>query len=117
MEANVIMCRCDKCSKVYGIRVERMPDGDWWRTWAFKISEKSAHREGFDRNVIRGNMFETADYPGCPYCGTHEFVQCGYCGRLNCWNHEPALYCSWCGKLMDNIIVARDKFDVSANQF
>ena len=61
MEANVIMCRCGKCSKVYGIRVERMPDGDWWRTWAFKISEKSAHREGFDRNVIRGNMFETAD--------------------------------------------------------
>ena len=27
MEANVIMCRCGKCSKVYGIRVERTATG------------------------------------------------------------------------------------------
>ena len=106
MEANVILCRCGRCGNVYGIRVEKMSDGDWWRTWSFKISEKSARHEGFDRNRILGNMYETAEYPGCPYCG-----------RLNCWNHEPALNCSWCGRLMENIVVAADKFDVSANQF
>lgn len=97
-----------------------------WKEWLtetggahgrLKYPKKSARNEGFDRNRIRGNMYETAEYPGCPYCGTHEFVQCGYCGRINCWNHEPSLYCSWCGKVMDNIIVAQDKFDVSANQF
>ena len=117
MEANVIMCRCGKCSKVYGIRVERMADGDWYRTWAFKLSEKSAGREGFDKTPIRGNLNATLEYPGCPYCGTIGFVQCGYCGRISCWNGESSLNCSWCGKLMENIVDANEKFDVSANQF
>ena len=42
IEAAVITAKCSKGKRTYGIRIQKMEDGDWWRTWAFPIDEKRA---------------------------------------------------------------------------
>ena len=44
-----------------------MDNGDWYRTWAFKINEKLAKREGYEMQSISGSLTETANFPGCLY--------------------------------------------------
>lgn len=43
--------------------------------------------------------FAIADaYSGCPSCGASQFVQCGRCARLACWDPSWATYlCPHCG--------------------
>lgn len=97
MEATVILARCPDNRQVYGMRTEKMPDGDWRRNWAFAIDERRAKSEGYDRLKVRGSLRYTAEYPGCPYCGAKNLVQCGNCGKLTCWKGEEELACAWCG--------------------
>lgn len=113
MEAAVIVGKCTKRNQMYGMRTQKMKDGDWWRTWAFSIDEKRAHSEGYDETPVQGNLYHTEEYPGCPYCGTKSFVQCNKCRKLSCWNGEKKLVCTWCGYNMDNIVTATEKFNLS----
>ena len=88
MAATIILVKCGKNNKTYGIRVERYSN-EWMSTWAFPIDEAKAKREGFDRNKITGTFRPTRDYPGCPFCGTSKLLQCE-CGRMLCYNDEMA---------------------------
>ena len=84
MAATIIMVKCGKNNQTYGIRVEKYCN-QWMSTWAFPIDEDKAKREGFDRNKIKGTFRPTEDYPGCPYCGTNNLLQCE-CGKMLCYN-------------------------------
>ena len=104
MEATVVLCKCAK-QNTFGIRMEKRGD-DWHRTWAFKIDENRAKKEGFDKTVIKGGMIIDDKYPGCPYCKAYAFFQCE-CGRLNCFKEDTKevkdgemwdVTCNWCGK-------------------
>lgn len=116
MEANIIMQKCSKHKKTFGVRVQLMNDGDWWRTWAFPMKESQAKDEGFDKNNVKGNMFTTEEFPGCPYCGSKGFVQCNKCHKLSCWDGETLMTCTWCGTKMENIVTATEKFDISGGK-
>lgn len=116
VEANVLLCKCNKTSRMYGVRVQKMKDGDWWRTWAFKIKPANARSEGYDATPIQGSLNVTAEYPGCPYCGTLGFVQCGVCKKITCHNGEESLTCQWCGRKLENFVTA-EKFDVDGGGF
>jgi hypothetical protein len=101
-EAKVVLCRCPRTdaretsARTFGARIEKLR-GDWLRTWAFKIDDDAARREGFDKVTVRGTLTPTGNYPGCPYCGTSNVAQCP-CGRLFCWTGEGGLLtCPWCG--------------------
>lgn len=113
MEATVIVFKCPQRKKILGVRTQKMNDGDWWRTWSFPIDERRAHNEGYDETKVQGNLYHTSEYPGCPYCGTYNFVQCNRCHKISCWNGEESLPCLWCGNNMDNIVTATEKFSVS----
>lgn len=113
MEAAVILCKCYRTKKTFGMRTQKMSDGDWWRTWAFPIDDRRASSEGYDRTPVKGNMFRTEEYPGCPYCKSYNFVQCNSCHRLTCWNGETSSQCRWCNNPLNNIVTATEKFDLS----
>lgn len=117
MEANILLFKCNKTNQVYGVRVQKMKDGDWWRTWTFKIKPQHAKSEGYDKTQVQGNLNSTEEYPGCPHCGTRGFVQCGKCQKISCWNGETSLVCPWCGNKMDNIVTATEKFSVTSDKF
>lgn len=98
MEAAVIIAKCPKTRMAYGIRVQKMGDQDWWRTWSFEIDEASASREGYDANTIEGNLYALDTYPGCPYCGTTRLFYCS-CGKIACGGPDSVDYtCPWCGE-------------------
>jgi len=65
VNAKVVLCKCsqkhggESPSNLFGIRIEEQ-DGDWVRTWAFKIDEDRAKREGFDETQTRGTMHPSA---------------------------------------------------------
>ncbi len=113
MEAAVLLAKCQRTKKIYGIRTQRMSDGDWWRTWAFPVDESRAHKEGYDATRVQGNLYCTEEYPGCPYCRTKGFVLCNRCKKISCWNGENQLTCPWCENDMNNIVSATEKFDLS----
>jgi hypothetical protein len=100
INAKVAICKCPKTKGVFGIRFEER-NGDWLRTWAFKIDEDKAKREGFDATKINGTMTPTTEYPGCPYCETNTIAPCS-CGKIFCfpeWTGVPKeATCPWCGK-------------------
>lgn len=117
MDAAIIMIHCSRQNKVFGARIEQKSDGDWWRTWAFPLSERIAMAEGYDKTPLRGNLYDTNDYPGCPYCGGKNFVQCNRCYKLTCWHGEAQMICPWCRSNMGNIVTATDKFDLTGDSF
>jgi hypothetical protein len=94
IKAKVVLCKCPRNKRLYGMRVEER-GGDWVRTWSFKVDETAAKREGFDTETTRGTMHPTPDYPGCPYCGGMTLNQCT-CGKIFCGKMGEAT-CPWCG--------------------
>ena len=127
MEASVILAKCSKHNRTFGIRVEKRGN-EWVRTWAFPIDEAKAKREGFDRTNIKGSLRAVDRYPGCPHCGNYSFVQCG-CGKVSCYQgsgkperlsdnkHEGGAFrCHWCGVLVQEIVTA-ESFTVKSGDF
>ena len=113
MEAAVILAKCPRYKITYGMRTQKMSDGDWWRTWSFSIDENRAKKEGYDETKFRGSLWYTKEYPGCPYCESKGFAQCNTCHKLMCWNGETHMTCLWCGNELSNIVTATEKFSVS----
>jgi len=115
LEANIILSKCSVHNDIFAIRIEKH-SGDWVRTWAFKIDDKKAKREGFDNNKMTGTLNATSDFPGCPYCGEHGFARCS-CGKLSCLKlGVESAPCHWCGITMENFVNA-ESFDVSGGGF
>lgn len=96
MEARIALCKCKEGKNIYGVRLEKTEIG-WKYTWAFPVKEAAARREHYDETKIVGEIFPDVGYPGCPYCGTKDFVVCD-CGKLNCHNgNDTHFICNWCG--------------------
>ena len=119
LNAKVIMARCSRTNKTFGVRIEQRGN-DWRRTWAFPIDERKAKREGFDANTVTGSMDADDKYPGCPYCKSFGFVQCG-CGKIGCMggvrvHGDYADYtCPWCGNT--GTLNNADSFNVSGGGY
>jgi len=119
LKAKVIMARCSKNKKSFGIRIEQRGT-DWVRTWAFPINERKAKHEGFDANTVTGSLGPDNEYPGCPYCGSTGFVQCG-CKKNSCaggigsYGDTMVITCPWCGK--EGELENADSFDVSGGGY
>jgi len=98
----VVMAKCSRANKLFGIRIEEKQPAQWLANWSFSIVEKKAKREGYDRNVVRGTFGTDSSYPGCPHCHSPGFFQCS-CGKIACWDGETRkVTCPWCnvrGKL------------------
>ena len=119
LNAKVIMARCSKNKKSFGIRIEQR-GRDWVRTWAFPMDERKAKREGFDENKVTGSLEADEEYPGCPHCGSVGFVLCG-CGKIGCAGgivergKSEEYTCPWCndtGEMED-----ADSFEVSGGGY
>lgn len=108
-EATVVAAKCDRSKKVYGIRMEKR-GAVWHCTWAFKINDKAAKREGYDTEMVSGRIETDEEYPGYPYCGAMGWFSCGKCGKLTCYNNGKVVTCGWCGNKGE--VVASDTFDL-----
>jgi len=114
-EAQIILSKCCKHNKTFGVRVEKRGD-DWVRTWTFRISEASAMREGFDRTKITGSLQTSSEFPGCPYCGAHGLFLCG-CGKASCFDGQSSsVFCHWCNTKADNLSYSAS-LDVNVGAF
>lgn len=103
MKAAVILQKCTKENKTFGIRVEELEDGEWYRTWAFPISQDRAEREGYQNTQILSSLPDLPEYPGCPYCGTKGFFYDTNCGKISCYHGEEKFTCPWCGDTYDAV--------------
>lgn len=97
MEVVIIMAKCEKTGKSYGIRVEQVSDFKWNYTWAFPMSDKTAKLEGYDTCSVEGKITIKRSFPGCPHCGASAFFMCE-CGKISCWDTiTNDVTCAWCG--------------------
>ena len=117
MEASVLVMKCGLSRNTFGVRIQKMRDGDWYRTWAFKLNDKLAKREGYELQSISGSLIATEDFPGCPYCGAHSFYQCGNCNKIVYWDtKDTSLTCPWCNNSCDTMVQV-EQFSVDGNEF
>jgi hypothetical protein len=92
----IVLGRCSRSARLYGIRFEEKGRGSWVADWAFPIKEQTAHRERFDRGDITGSFMFAVGYPGCPGCGAPSVFRCS-CGKVACWDGKgQAVTCPWC---------------------
>ena len=101
MKATVILQKCPQTKKLFGIRVEELEDGEWYRTWAFPIDARRASREGYQNTHILSKLPALQGYPGCPYCGSQSFFYDSNCGKISCFNGEERFTCPWCDETYD----------------
>lgn len=116
MEASIVVMMCGTSKKLSGVRVQKMEDGDWYRTWAFPLNAKTASHEGYNQTRIHGSLKTIDGYPGCPHCGSKGFFLCYKCNKVVCWNGiDTNVTCPWCGVTASINVV--DSFDVNTNAF
>ena len=98
-EAVIVLCKCIKTHKTFGIRTEKAGRNHWVFTWAFPIKETAAHREGYDKTTVGGEIEFDEEFPGCPYCGDNSgFTLCPICNKLrDCYGEDEIVPCEWCG--------------------
>lgn len=97
-EAVIMLCKCGHSHQTYGLRTEKLAKNHWRVNWAFPIRESAAKNEGYDKTSVKGNIEFTNEYPGCPYCGSHEMTLCTSCGHLTCTHPISGIQtCEWCG--------------------
>ncbi len=107
----IVLAQCSQSHQFFGIRFEERQSNrlrsflsaftidrtDWFGSWAFRINEQSAKKEGYDRGEIRGTINFELGYPGCPYCSGKSTFKCS-CGKVACWDGENNFVkCPWCG--------------------
>lgn len=112
LQAKVVLCRCskipavEKAQNLFGMRIEERSK-IWYRTWAFKISEKKAKNEGWDTERFSSSLNALPEYNGCPYCGGFSLAQCA-CGKLFCFGDRMhssenqkiiEMECPWCRQI------------------
>lgn len=114
--ASVVLCRCSKTRGMFGIRTEQVNPRTWVMTWAFRIREKSAKNEGYDRNEISGEIHCIEEYPGCPYCGNMCWFICNNCDKLTCTDNDSTFVkCAWCGD--EGYCTPADYFELSGSGY
>jgi hypothetical protein len=112
LQVAVIMSRCRRDSRDFGIRLEHKTEGKWIADWAFGIEAAAAKREGYDQTTISGIFEVDAKYPGCPYCESSSFFKCD-CGKVACWDQNEYVTCPWCRQSIQ--LTARiESLDVAA---
>ena len=124
-EASVILAKCAQ-DKLYGIRIEKR-DNDWVRTWAFKLKEETAEKEGCFCKKIGKDAYEILGIEdkhiafscASAYYGTTTWKLNnigGNCGKVSCYDGSDKVVCNWCGS---NGTAADDdgKLDVSGGGF
>ena len=61
------------------------------------VPSECKKREGYDKTTVKGQIEFTDEYPGCPYCGSHQLTVCS-CGHIGCTHTNEGVYrCEWCG--------------------
>lgn len=111
MKATVLLQKCTQTEKVFGVRVQEMEDGEWYRTWAFPISEECANREGYQNTHIASMLPALDEYPGCPYCKSKRFFYDAYCGKISCYHGEEKITCPWCKGTYD-VVTLTEKINI-----
>jgi hypothetical protein len=94
----IVLGRCNRHGRGFGMRLERPGADQWVATWAFPIKDAAAKREGYERAEVSGSFCVGPSFPGCPHCSAASFFRCNGCGKLACWDGESRqITCPWCG--------------------
>jgi hypothetical protein len=92
----IVLGRCRRSRRPFGIRFEEKGRNRWLADWAFAVKETTAGREGYDRGEITGSFSFDPAFPGCPSCEARNLFKCD-CGKVSCWGGEAVVTCPWCG--------------------
>lgn len=114
--AVIVMARCRRTRRSFGIRVQEEAPGRWIADWAFSIDQEAADREGYGQSEeIRGSFSFASTYPGCPHCHAPSVFVC-LCGAVACWDGESrTVTCPSCGTTVEltetikSLSVTRDR--------
>ena len=84
-----MVTNCAKSRNIFGVTIDKVGFNQYSAIWAFKLDPQKAKHEGFGATKVNGQLNNDPEYPGCPYCGSKEFIFCS-CGAVSCYNGEKS---------------------------
>ncbi len=101
-EANIVVARCMKTGRDFGIRFEKTGSDVWEATWSFKIPNTQKNKDDYKKtdSDLTGSFRFPPNYPGCPHCQGRINVKCPKCQQTYCHDIEKGIKtrCPWgCG--------------------
>lgn len=115
IDAFAILAICGESKKSYGITVDRNGLNQYVFHWAFPIDAEKAHHEGYDEKSVHGSVTLDKNYPGCPYCGSRNFIVCSNCGTVMCYHGQKKFTCLKCG--CSGEVSSVESVDLKGNSF
>lgn len=94
-DARYMLARCGSSRGDFVVRLKFI-ESAWFAIGGFKVRPNPSPPKGSEAHALDSG-FEIGPEYACPYCEATGFVQCGSCGRLNCWAEQPVTTCTYCG--------------------
>lgn len=97
-EAVTFPVKCVNTHRTFYARYDFAYDGVWVLSYGLKempVDTTSAGEGGTAKVDI--SKSRTGPQYKCPHCGNKDFVRCGKCRSLTCWNGRGNFTCDHCG--------------------
>lgn len=103
--------KCSKTKEPFYARFDYAADDMWALTYGLKTlpEGQGVTSEGAQQDI---SVLRVGPQYKCPYCGSTNFVRCGACGKLTCYDDGGKFSCAHCpnkGTVSGHI----EKIDVS----
>lgn len=98
MVSDVLLVSLD-CSSTGHPQVGKLTwDGANWLLVGVSRQRPGTSLPGEAGREHHGSFATASGYTGCPSCGASEFVRCGRCAQLACWDRSWEIFrCPHCG--------------------
>lgn len=97
-EAVTLPVQCINTHRTFYARYDFAYDGVWVLSYGLKEVPSDAGSSGISGTAkVDISNSRTGPQYKCPYCGNRDFVRCGKCRALTCWNGKGNFTCDACG--------------------
>lgn len=97
-KAVFVPAKCSITNRDYYVRYDYGADGRWVLTYGVVPTDiNPAERNNSPITSIDLSNSRTGPQFKCPHCGNRDFVKCGRCGELTCYDGSGSFTCKHCG--------------------
>ncbi len=91
--------RCAHSKQLFHQRYDFAADDKWALTYGIKDTEFMGMADNMPRGTQKVDFAKMRTGPQykCPYCGNKDFVRCGKCHALTCYDDSGVFTCAFCG--------------------
>lgn len=89
--------KCIRNKQDFYIRYDFAADDRWCLTYGVKTLPSGENSVSSSGKQVDISNCRTGPQYKCPWCGSKDFVRCGRCAKLTCYDGSGTFTCAYCG--------------------